>query len=173
MVATVAGGPGWAAGIQANQPPTPRGLALNPRVVAAVAGVSQAPLAAAPEVRGAYFDFRATLCGETRQRRNVVGEHRHRPDRGPPVQRIPKSRRYRLTATGRRVAALFTKAYGRGLTPGLTLLSPDLPEEVAARDPLARAWRNATNGLDAFCEKAMVCGLIRRQLDRTWNFRLT
>ena len=72
------------------------------------------------------------------------------------IERIPKSRRYRLTDTGRRVSALFTKAYGRVLTPGLTLLDPALPEHISNRHPLAKSWRRATRELDTFCEKAMV-----------------
>ncbi len=39
---------------------------------------------------------------------------------------------------------LFTKTYGRVLTPGLALFDPILPQEVPRRSPLAVAWRRET-----------------------------
>jgi hypothetical protein len=63
--------------------------------------------------------------------------------------------RYQLTAAGRRVAVLFTKAYGRVLTPGLTVLDPNLPEHLAMRHPLATAWRRLDRELDAYCDRAL------------------
>jgi hypothetical protein len=57
------------------------------------------------------------------------------------IERLPHSNRYRLTPLGRRVAVLFTKAHGRILTPGLAWLDSHLPAGVAARSPLASAWR--------------------------------
>src|SRR5262245_48661299 len=42
---------------------------------------------------------------------------------------------------GRRVAALFTKAHGRVLAPGLVLLDPVIPGDLAQRSPLASVWR--------------------------------
>jgi len=43
---------------------------------------------------------------------------------------------------------LFTKTYGRVLTPGLTGLSPGLPNDFARRSPLATAWRQLDRALD-------------------------
>lgn len=47
--------------------------------------------------------------------------------------------RYRLTGLGRRVAALFTKTYGRLLASGLSALDDRLPADVAARSELGTA----------------------------------
>ena len=40
------------------------------------------------------------------------------------IERIPGAHSYQLTQTGRAVAVLFTKAYGRILGPGLAALDP-------------------------------------------------
>ena len=66
------------------------------------------------------------------------------------IQRLPHSNRYQLTALGRRVAVLFTKAYGRVLAPGLTALDPALPADIGKRHPLATAWRALDRELDQF-----------------------
>ncbi len=66
------------------------------------------------------------------------------------IQRLPHSNRYQLTALGRRVAVLFTKAYGRVLAPGLTATDPTLPADLAKRHPLATAWRTLDRELDRF-----------------------
>jgi hypothetical protein len=63
--------------------------------------------------------------------------------------------RYQLTATGRTVAVLFTKAYGRVLTPGLTALHPELPEHLGTRHPLAAAWKRLDRALDDYCHNAL------------------
>src|SRR5213592_4449145 len=53
-----------------------------------------------------------------------------------------------LTAVGRGVAVLLTKAHGRVLAPGLTALNPTLPPDLAKRHPLATAWRTLDRELD-------------------------
>jgi hypothetical protein len=65
------------------------------------------------------------------------------------IRRIPKSQRYELTDHGRRIAVFFTKTYTRILNPSLTELDPQLPDEIAQRLPLARAWRAFEQALDA------------------------
>lgn len=72
------------------------------------------------------------------------------------LERIPKSHRYQLTQAGRQVAVLFTKAYGRLLAPGLSLLDPNLPIEIGKRSPLATAWRKLQRELDAFVDRSIV-----------------
>jgi hypothetical protein len=72
------------------------------------------------------------------------------------IIRIPHTNRYQLTPLGRRVAVLFTKAYGRVLTPGLAALDPRLPPEVSARSPLAQAWRQLDRTIDDFIAERMV-----------------
>jgi hypothetical protein len=83
------------------------------------------------------------------------------------IQKIQGTHRYQLTALGRGVAVLFTKTYSRVLTPGLSVLDLKLPEEIAARGPLATAWRCMQRTLDGFIE-ADDC---RMKFDRTFNFR--
>ena len=46
--------------------------------------------------------------------------------------------------------ALFTKAYGRILGPGLAALDPRLPSDITRRSPLARTWKQLTTQLDQF-----------------------
>lgn len=66
------------------------------------------------------------------------------------IERVPGTHRYQLTQTGRAIAVLFTKTYGRILGPGLAALDPRLPDELAKRSPLAAAWRNLARELDRF-----------------------
>jgi len=66
------------------------------------------------------------------------------------IQRVDGTNRYQLTPTGRAVAVLFTKAYGRILGPGLAALDPCLPGDITRRSPLARAWKQLTTQLDRF-----------------------
>jgi hypothetical protein len=72
------------------------------------------------------------------------------------IRKHAKANRYDLTAAGRRVAVLFTKAYGRVLAPGLALLNAALPEDIARRSPLALAWRGLDRELDDFVERTLV-----------------
>ncbi len=72
------------------------------------------------------------------------------------IVKIPRSHRYQLTDLGRRVAVLFTKTYGRVLAPGLTALDPRLPDDVAASNPVAVAWRRLDNALEDFIESGLV-----------------
>jgi hypothetical protein len=65
------------------------------------------------------------------------------------IRRVPGSQRYELTDHGRRIAVFFTKTYTRILTPSLAELDPALPDEIADRAPLARAWRAFEKSLDA------------------------
>lgn len=68
------------------------------------------------------------------------------------IAKIAHSRRYELTGLGRRVAVLFTKTYGRVLAPGLSVLDPRLPEDVAARSGVGTAWRCFERALDEFTQ---------------------
>ena len=64
------------------------------------------------------------------------------------LTRIEGSRRYQLTADGRRLAVFFAKTYARVVTPSLSELDPALPDEIGARSHLARAWRAYERALD-------------------------
>jgi hypothetical protein len=72
------------------------------------------------------------------------------------ITRLPHSQRYQLTPLGRRVAALFTKAHGRVLAPGLALMDPVLPADLAQRSPLASAWRQLDLALNHFVETQLL-----------------
>ncbi len=72
------------------------------------------------------------------------------------IERVPGSQRYLLTQLGRQVAVLFSKAHGRVLAPGLALLDPALPPDVAARSPLGMAWRQLDHALDDFIDRQMI-----------------
>jgi hypothetical protein len=72
------------------------------------------------------------------------------------IRRIAKAHRYQLTHAGRGVAVLFTKTYGRVLAPGLALVDPALPDEIARRNPLAIAWRTLDRTLDDFTRRSLV-----------------
>jgi hypothetical protein len=71
------------------------------------------------------------------------------------ICRVPRSQRYQLTPLGRSVAVLFTKAYGRVLTPGLALLDIALNPESAAHSPLNLAWRRLNRTLDTLVDRQM------------------
>lgn len=72
------------------------------------------------------------------------------------IYRIPASHRYQLTPLGRRVAVLFTKAYGRVLAPGLIQLDLASPAEIANRSPLAQAWRHLDKTLNQFIDSQLI-----------------
>jgi hypothetical protein len=57
------------------------------------------------------------------------------------IQRIPRTQRYVLTSQRRRLAVFLTKTYTRIVNPSLAELDPTVPEEIADRAPLAKAWR--------------------------------
>ena len=66
------------------------------------------------------------------------------------IVRIPGTQRYQLTPLGRQIAVWFTKAHGRVLTPGLAWTDPTLPDDIAARSPLAVTWRAFDRAVDQF-----------------------
>ena len=70
------------------------------------------------------------------------------------IVRLAKSQRYELTPEGRRIAVFFTKTYARILNPALAELDPALPDDIAARSSLARAWRAFEDDLDQLVREA-------------------
>jgi hypothetical protein len=65
------------------------------------------------------------------------------------IRRPAGSQHYELTDHGRKIAVFFTKTYTRIVNPSLPELDPTLPDEIAQRSPLARAWRAFENALEA------------------------
>lgn len=51
---------------------------------------------------------------------------------------------------------MFTKADRRVLAPGLAVLDPALPPELARRIPLAVAWRGFNQTLDTFIDRQVL-----------------
>jgi hypothetical protein len=72
------------------------------------------------------------------------------------IERRSRTQRYELTPLGRRVAVLFTKTYGRVLTPGLAQLDPSLPEPIAGRSPIATSWRAFERALEDFMTRSII-----------------
>src|SRR5262249_46486092 len=63
------------------------------------------------------------------------------------IERIPGTRRYRVTPTGLHQAMFVTRVHERVLQPGLTQLAdPDPPQPTALRTA-AHAWNTATDQL--------------------------
>jgi len=72
------------------------------------------------------------------------------------INKIAGTQRYQLASLGRRVSVLFTKTYGRVLAPGLSMLDPRLPEDVAAHSRLGKAWHDFERNLDEFIQANLV-----------------
>ena len=72
------------------------------------------------------------------------------------IRRIPRTQRYELTDEGRRIAVFFTKTYTRIVNPSLAELDPTLPDTIARRAPLARAWRDFERALNDRIEQAAI-----------------
>jgi hypothetical protein len=72
------------------------------------------------------------------------------------ITRLPGSQSYQLTPFGRRVAVLFTKAHGRVLAPGLALLDPLVPDDLAQRNPITTAWRQLDLALNEFVDAQLL-----------------
>jgi hypothetical protein len=96
----------------------------------------------------------ATLLDEPYTSWQATYDLRRLKRKGMIIQ-LPGHHRYQLTPLGRRVAVPFTKTYGRVLAPGLTALDPQLPAELSARSPLARAWRSLDRSLDEVINDAL------------------
>lgn len=72
------------------------------------------------------------------------------------IRRVTGSQQYELTDHGRKIAGFFTKTYTRILNSALAELDPTLPDEIAQRSPLARAWRAFEQALDARVAAAQI-----------------
>jgi hypothetical protein len=72
------------------------------------------------------------------------------------IRRVPRSHRYELTEQGRRIAVFITKTYTRIVNPALAELDPRLPDDIAARSDLARAWRAYEHALNDKIKQAAI-----------------
>jgi hypothetical protein len=64
------------------------------------------------------------------------------------IERIPRTKRYRVTDLGLRTAAFYTRAYARILRPGMALLSP---LSTSVGPPLRRAFEQLEAEMDRWC----------------------
>lgn len=67
------------------------------------------------------------------------------------IQRLPRSRRYRLTDTGLRIALFYSRAYAHILRPGLALV---LPTAHSPDTPLGSALSRVDAAIGRFCHEA-------------------
>jgi hypothetical protein len=120
-------------------------------LMAAIAGFSH--LIAGFDNRALVGRMRALLAEDYSSRHATYDLRRLR--RKQILRRIDGSHRYQLTPSGRAVAVLFTKAYGRILSPGLALLDTRLPSTISCRSPLALAWKDLNTALDQFIDHGL------------------
>jgi hypothetical protein len=120
-------------------------------LMAAIAGFSH--LIAGFDNRGLAARMRALLDADYSSRHATYDLRRLR--RKQIITRIPGTHHYQLTGTGRAIAVLYTKAYGRILCPGLAALDPGLPASIATRSPLALAWKHLLRELDRFIDHGL------------------
>jgi hypothetical protein len=69
------------------------------------------------------------------------------------IERIPKTRRYRITTKGLRTAVFYTRLYNRSLRTGLAMVSP---ASTTPQLPVAKAIRAAETAVNAWYEHAKV-----------------
>jgi hypothetical protein len=119
----------------------------DPRAMAVLAAVLRFTHLIAGFDNRSLTQLAAALLGTPYTSRHATYDLR-RLRRKQIIERLPGTHRYRLTPRGRAVAILFTKAYGRVLTPALTALNPALPDDLARRSSLADAWRQLDRALD-------------------------
>ena len=125
------------------------------RVMAVLASLVRFSFVVEGFTNGQMVEHTARLLNKTYTNRQATYDLR-RLKRKALISKQKHKRRYQLTAKGRQVAVLFTKAYGRIITPGLSVMRQDLPESVAKRSPLATAWRRLDGELDEFMAKGLV-----------------
>jgi len=97
----------------------------------------------------------AGLLGEPYSARQMTYDLRRLHRKGF-IVRTAGTRVYHLTPDGRRLAIFFTKVYARILTPSLAHIDPRLPDPVAARTSLGKAWRSLDTALDQIIREAAI-----------------
>ena len=125
------------------------------RVMAVLASLVRFSYVVQGFTNGQMVEHTSRLLNETYTNRQATYDLRRLKRKGLILKQKHK-RRYQLTEKGRQVAVLFTKAYRRILTPGLTALDKALPETVSQRSPLATAWRKLEGALDEFMTKGLL-----------------
>jgi predicted MarR family transcription regulator len=69
------------------------------------------------------------------------------------IERIPGTRRYRITAKGLRTAIFYTRLYSRSLRTGLAVISP---AAALPQLPMAKSIRAAETALNNWCEREKI-----------------
>lgn len=123
----------------------------EPRVMALLSALVSCRHLVAGFTNGQLVELAGALLGEGYHSRQATYDLRRLRRKGLIVRR-PHTQRYDVTPTGRRVAVLFTKTYGRVLTPGLAVMDIGLAPEVTGRSQLSRAWGQLQRILDQFID---------------------
>jgi hypothetical protein len=123
----------------------------DPRVMALLASLVHFSHVVAGFSNRELVSLVASLWGHPYSSRQATYDLRRLRRKGL-ITRLPHSQRYQLTPCGRRTAVLFTKTHARVLAPGLALLHPLLPDDLARRRPIATAWRQLDLALNDFID---------------------
>jgi hypothetical protein len=126
----------------------------EPRVMALLSALASSRHVVAGFTNRQLVELVRGLLGRPYTSRQATYDLRRLRRKGLIVRR-PHSQRYDVTSTGRRVAVLFTKTHGRVLTPGLAVMDVTLADDIAARSPLALAWRELHRTLDDFIDAGL------------------
>jgi hypothetical protein len=126
----------------------------EPRVMALLSALASSRHVVAGFTNRQLVELVRGLLGRPYTSRQATYDLRRLRRKGLIVRR-PHSQRYDVTSTGRRVAVLFTKTHGRVLTPGLAVMDVTLADDIAARSPLALAWRQLHRTLDDFIDAGL------------------
>jgi len=127
----------------------------DPRVVSLLAALACFENLAAGFTNASLRELVAGLLGRGYSARQMTYDLRRLRRKGF-IVRDTGTRRYHLTADGRRLAIFFTKVYARILTPSLAQIDPGLPPAVTARSPLRRAWSSLDAALDRTIREAAI-----------------
>jgi len=127
----------------------------DPRVMALLASLIHFSHLLAGFTNRELVDLVASLWDQPYSSRQATYDLRRLRRKGL-ITRVPGSHRYQLTPLGRRVAVLFTKAHGRVLAPGLALLDPLVPDDLAQRNPITTAWRQLNLALNEFVDAQLL-----------------
>lgn len=127
----------------------------EPRVMALLGALASFRHVVAGFTNRQLVELVGSLLGEGYTGRQATYDLRRLRRKGL-IQRRPHSQRYDITPTGRRVAVLFTKTHNRVLAPGLVLMDAGLTGDIAARSPLALAWRQLDRALDNHVDAGLV-----------------
>lgn len=119
----------------------------DPRVVALLAALASSSHIMGGITNASLRTLVAGFLGRPYSARQMTYDLRRLRRKGF-IVRKEGTHQYRLTAHGRRLSMFFSKLYARVITPSLSRLDPDLPDDIASRSELGRTWRAFDKALD-------------------------